>query len=151
MPSLETAHAELYLEVYSGLSAGYSSPSFPMVTVEESLAHLCPFLWGKKLSTGLVWYYLWEWHQANYTGFQSIFPFLYKEEKNPKQQDYCSECLRVAMGDHSVGLCVGDDRSVLAWLPLPLLQSPLPCLVLRLCTKTHEVTCVSQINMLKLQ
>lgn len=40
MPSLETAHAELYLEVYSGLSAGYSSPSFPMVSVEESLAHL---------------------------------------------------------------------------------------------------------------
>lgn len=107
------------------------------------LSQSCPSLWGNKLSTGPVWYYLWEWHQANYTGFQSIFPFLYEEEKNPKQEDYCSECLKVVMGDHSAGLCVGDDRSVLAWLPLFLLQPPLPCLVLHPCTKTHEVTCKS--------
>lgn len=34
------------------------------------------------------------------------------------------------MGDHLAGLCVGDDRSVLVWLPLPLYQPSLPCLVL---------------------
>ncbi|TRZ17780.1 hypothetical protein HGM15179_009330 [Zosterops borbonicus] len=30
--------------------------------------------------------------------------------KEPTQADQCSECLKVVMSDHSVDLCVGDDR-----------------------------------------
>lgn len=121
--------------------------SFPVVSAEESLAHLCPSLWGSKLSTGLVWHYLWDWHQANYTAFQSIFPFLYKQEKNPKQPDSCFECLRAVMGDHSVLVATGQSWPdflcpYTSHLSLALCSIP--------CTKTCEITCVGQINVLKL-
>lgn len=45
---------------------------------------------------------------------------------------------------HGWPLCVGGDRSVLAWLPLPLHQPSLPCLVLHpLCQNLWDHMCRS--------